>query len=312
VALDRISTNVAMKNATSDFLRAQMRQSEAQVQVSTGKRANDLKGFSRDATTLTAARTVRARVDAFLDNSRSLVGRLDSQNLALDRTRQVAENARGSIASSVAAGQAGTLMIELNSWFGQAAQSLNSKHDGTYLFAGGRVDVTPVPVTSLSDLAALPGVADAFENDESPPVSRLDETTTAVSGFLADDVGAEFFGILRDIQIYHEGPNGPLTGQLTEAQSDFLESKLPLLNAAHDQLIARTAENGLIQRRIEDAVSSQTARSLTLEGFIASVSDVDMAEALTRLEQAQLGLQAAAYAINALKSSSLLELLKPS
>ena len=309
--MDRVSTSFAMKMATSDFLRAQITQVEAQKHVSTGKRATDLLGFGRDATTLTAARTVQARVDAFIDNSHVLVGRLDTQNLSLDRFREVIDNARSTVGSAVAAGRADTMMIELNGWFGQSAQALNSKHEGSHIFAGGRIDTKPVEVETLASLAALPSVADAFENDDSVPTSRLDESTVAVSGFLASDVGTEFFGIMREIQEYHTGASGPLNGVLNPAQLAFLEEKLDELGAAHDRATVTAAENGLIQRRVADAVETQEARAVTLKGFIAGIADIDMAEALSRLQQAQVGLQASAYAINALKSSSLLELLEP-
>jgi flagellar hook-associated protein 3 FlgL len=309
--MDRVSTSFAMKAATAEFLRSQLRQVEAQRQVSTGKKATDLRGFGRDATTLTAARTVQARVDAFLENSKSLVTRLDTQNLALDRLRGVADSARAAVGTAISSGRADTLMIELNNWFGQAAQALNTTHDGNQLFSGGRIDVKAVQVGDLAGLAALPTVGDAFHNDRSAPSSRLDESTTAVSGFLADEVATEFFTILRDIQNYHAGPSGPLNGQLTDAQSTFLEGKLSALGKAHEGLINKTAENGLMQRRVDDAVEAQSRRASTLTGLIAGVSEVDMADALTRLEQAQMGLQAAAYAINALKSSSLLDLLEP-
>ena len=309
--MDRVSTSFAMKMATSDFLRAQIRQVEAQQHVATGKRATDLKGFGRDATTLTAARTVQARVNAFIDNSHVLVGRLETQNLSLDRFREVVDNVRGTVASSVAAGRADTMMIELNGWFGQAAQSLNTRHEGSHIFAGGRIDTRPVEVDDLAELAALPTIADAFHNDDSVPTSRLDESTIAVSGTLASDVGTEFFTIMRDIQEYHTGPNGPLNGTLNPTQMSFLQDKMAELALAHDNATGRAAANGLVQRRVEDAVETQEARAVTLKGFIAGVADVDMAEALSRLQQAQVGLQASAYAINALKSSSLLELLQP-
>ena len=309
--MDRVSTSFAMKMATSDFLRAQLRQVEAQTHVSTGKRATDLMGYGRDATTLTAARTVQARVNAFIDNSHVLVGRLDSQNLSLDRFRDVIDQTRASLGASVASGRGDTVMIELNGWLGQAAQALNNKHEGSHVFAGGRIDVQPVAVETLSDLAALPAVADAFQNDDSIPTSRLDESTVAVSGFLASDVGTEFFTIMREIQEFHTGPSGPLNGVLTPAQMTFLEEKLDELGTAHDNATVVAAENGLIQRRVSDAVETQEARAVTLKGFISGMADVDMAEALSRLQQAQVGLQASAYAINALKSSSLLELLEP-
>jgi flagellar hook-associated protein 3 FlgL len=308
--MDRVSTSFAMKMATSDFLRAQIRQVEAQQHVADGKRARDLKGFGRQATTLTAARTVQSRVEAFIDNSHALVGRLETQNLSLDRFREVIDNVRSTVASTVAAGRADTMMIELNGWFSQAAQALNTRHEGSHIFSGGRIDVRPVEVDELTELAALPTVAAAFQNDDSVPTSRLDEATVAVSGFLASEVGAEFFTIMREIQEYHTGPSGPLNTTLTGAQQAFLQDKLAELGVAHDKAAGRAAANGLIQRRVEDAVETQQGRAVTLKGFIANVTDVDMAEALSRLQQAQVGLQASAYAINALKSSSLLDLLK--
>ena len=309
--MDRVSTSFAMKMATSDFRRAQIRQVEAQQHVASGKRASDLKGFGRDATTLTAARTVQARVESFVDNSHLLTGRLETQNLSLDRFREIVDRTRSTVAGAVAAGRADTMMIELNGWFGQAAQALNTRHEGAFVFAGGRIDVRPVEVDELAELAALPAVGDAFQNDDSVPTSRLDEATIAVSGFLAGDVASEFFTIMREIQEYHAGPSGPLAGTLTPAQATFLQDKLSELATAHDNATGVAASNGLIQRRVEDAVKTQEARAVTLKGFIAGVADVDMAEALSRLQQAQVGLQASAYAINALKSSSLLELLQP-
>ena len=307
--MDRVSTSFAMKMATSDFLRAQIRQVEAQEHVASGKKASSLKGYGRDATTLTAARTIQARVETFIDNSHMLVGKLQSQNLALDRFREVIDNVRSTVASGVAAGRADTMMIELNGWVSQAAQALNTKHEGSQLFSGGRIDTRSVEPGTLAELAALPTVADAFANDDSIPTSRLDESTVAPSGFLASDVGTEFFTIMREIQEYHTGPSGPLNGTLTPAQATFLQDKLAEIGIAHDNATGKAAENGLIQRRVEDAVETQQARAVSLKGFIADVADVDMAEALSRLQQAQVGLQAAAYAINALKSSSLLQLL---
>jgi len=141
-------------------------------------------------------------------------------------------------------------------------------------------------------------------------VSRLDESTTAVSGFLADEVGEPLFTLMRDIQIYHAGPNGPLNGNLTPAQTAFLESKLADFSAAQQGLTVTAAENGLVQRRVEDAVKTQESRAVAMEGFISDVAEVDMAEAISRLQQAQAALQASAYTMNMLRSTTLLDLLK--
>ena len=314
MTIARVSTFTGYQNASSDLLRAQARQFEAQAQVSSGKRANDLKGFGPDADILTAARTVQSRVTTFIDNAKTLASRLETQDLALSRTAEVVGSAREAVASSIAAGRAPTLMKELDSWFASAAQTMNMKHDGRHLFAGTQVDNKPVTIDNLDALVALApaGPVDAvFVNDNSPPMSRLDESTTAVSGFLASNIGTEFFEILRDIKVYHDDPlTGPLTGPLQPAQEQFLRDQLVRLDGAHRGAIQVTAENGLLQNRVQDALEAQEARSVTLDGFLGEVTDVDMAEAATRLQAAQAALQASAFALQSMQKMSLLDLLR--
>lgn len=314
MTITRVSTYTGYQNASADLLRAQSRQFEAQGQVSTGRRASDLQGFGPDADILTAARTVQSRVNTFIDNAKTLTARLETQDLALTRTTEVIGSAREAVASAIASGRAPTLMKELDNWFSSAGQALNMKHDGRHLFGGTQVDTKPVMIDSLAELvAAVPaGPVDAvFLNDNSAPMSRLDESTTAVSGFLASDVGAEFFEILRDIKLYHDDPaTGPLDGPLSADKEAYLRTQLVRLDEANRNAIQVTSENGLLQNRVQDAMDAQQARSVTLEGFLGEVTDVDMAEAATRLTAAQAALQASAFALQSLQKMSLLDLLR--
>ena len=310
MTINRVGSYNALQSASFELLRAQSRQVQAQQEVATGKRASDLRGFGTQADVLTAAKTVQARVETFIENGKALSARLESQNLALERVSESVNGARQAVGSAISAGRGPTLMAELDSWLATAAQSLNMKHDGRYLFSGSNTDDVPVAIDNLDDLR-LQGVAAAFQNDAAPPKSRLDESTTAVSGFLADKVGTEFFTILRNIKDFHETVgSGPLDGPLNAAQETFLKQQLGLLEAAHGNTVEVTAQNGLLQNRVEGAMEAQQARSVTLEGFLGEITDVDMAEAFTRLEQAQTALQASAYALQSLQKMSLLDLLR--
>jgi flagellar hook-associated protein 3 FlgL len=310
MTINRVGSYNALQSASFELLRAQSRQVQAQQEVATGKKASDLRGFGTQADVLTAARTVQARVETFIDNGKALSARLESQNLALERVSESINGARQAVGSAISAGRGPTLMKELESWLASTSQSLNMKHDGRYMFSGSNTDDLPVSISNLADLQTL-GVAAAFHNDSAPPKSRLDESTTAISGFLADDVGTEFFTILRDIQVYHSTVGlGPLDGPLNAAQETFLRTQLGRLEAAHGESLEVTAQNGLLQNRVESAIQAQQARSVTLEGFLGEITDVDMAEAFTRLEQAQTALQASAYALQSLQKMSLLELLR--
>jgi len=311
MALTRVSTSFAFRSAGADLMRAQSRQVEAQNQVSNSKRAADLRGFGRTSETLIAARTVQARAQSFVEQHKMLDGELSAQDQALSRVADMADQSRQLILSAVSSERAETLTNTLNSAFAQAADALNWKHEGRYLFAGSQVDTPPVNVDDLDALVATtPG--DLFENDDVRTVSRLNESSTITTGFLASEVGTEFFDILKEIQVYHTtGPDGPLTGKLNENQLQFLKDRLAELDEAYDGLTGRVAQNGLLLQRVEDARDAQVKRVDMLTGFISEIAEVDVAEAYTRLTQAQLAVQASAQALRALQQTSLLNLLPP-
>jgi flagellar hook-associated protein 3 FlgL len=307
--MNRVSTAYAFKSGAADFLRAQGKQVEANQQISSGKRATDLQGFGRQSETLIAAKTVQARAAGFVDMHKLLNGRLEAQDLAIERVADAADQSRLLVLSAVSSGRAESLVKTLDSLFGQAVDALNWKHEGRHLFAGSQVDQEPVAVRTMAELAATPATGDAFTNDTIRTESRLNESTSLTTGFLADEVGTQLFEVLKSIQAYHEGPNGPLTGELTAAQSTFLEARLTEFGTAHERLLDRSAENGLLMQRVGDARTAQSKRVTSLSIFIAETSEIDVAEAYSRLQQAELAVSASAAALKSLKESSLLYLM---
>src|SRR3990167_1342263 len=195
--MNRVATGNNYSSVLNDLMRAQVRQAEANAQVSSGKTASDLKGFARQAETLLATRSIQTKVDGFLTQGKILTSRLESQNLSLSQTAEAATGARQPIAEAGAAGRGEALMSELSSWFSSATDSLNAKFGGRYLFAGGQADTQPVVTDSLADLTG-PAIATQFKNDGLKGVSRLDETATIQTGFLADELATGLFTAFRD------------------------------------------------------------------------------------------------------------------
>ncbi|MBX3481147.1 MAG: flagellin [Caulobacter sp.] len=311
--MTRIATSNSYSTVLADLMRAQVNQQQANEQVSSGKAANDLKGFARHADTLLAARTVQSRVEGFLEQGKALSARLQTQDLALNQTADAAQGARQAIAEALAAGRGDNLMTAMSSWFGSATEALNTKEGGRFLFSGGQVDIKPVTATRLSDLTAAPTATDmvdtVFVNDGLTPVSRLDESTTIQSGFLADQLGGDLFSAFRQVQAYVEA-NGDFTSPLTAAQSSFLEGVMSSFDAARTGLTEQAARNGLNQNRLDAATAQHESRQIMLKGVVSDVADVDVAEAITRLQQAQTALQASAQVFSTLRDSSLLNLLR--
>ena len=307
--MNRVATGNSYSSVLNDLMRSQVRQADANAQVSSGKVAADLKGYARHAETLLATRSIQTKVDGYLAQGKTLTSKLESQDLALNQTAEAAAGARQAVAEALATGRGDSLMSELSSWFSSASDSLNAKFGGRYLFAGGQVDTQPVTAGAMADLTSQPTVASFFKNDNLTPTNQLDESTTIQSGFLADQLGTGLFSAFRQVQDFVD-VNGAFTGQLTATQETFLQSMLDDFDAAGSSLTDATARNGLIQNRVGKTMDTQEARRSMLEGMVGGITDVDMAEAISRLQQAQTTVQASAQVFSSLSQSSLLNMLK--
>jgi flagellar hook-associated protein 3 FlgL len=306
--MDRVTTFSAYNSVIANLMASESRQNQAQIQVSSGKIGSDLKGFSDNAEALTATKTLMTRVDGYLQNAKSLQTRMDAQNLALNQVLDAGTQARQAIANAIATGKGDGLMIELNSYLGQAAAALNTQQNGRYVFAGGKVNTPPVAVQDITGLLSPPA-GGVFQNDQLTPTAQLDETTTLKTGQLASDVGGDLFNAISSVATFDQGAGGPLNGQLTQTQITFLTNALHDFDAANATVTTAVANNGLAQNRVDQAVTTQQDRQTTLQTMVGNMTDVDMAEAASRLSQAQVALQASARIFASLQSTSLLNYL---
>jgi flagellar hook-associated protein 3 FlgL len=305
--MTRVSTANSYSAVLANLMRAQQSQFDAQNQVTSEKKATDLRGFSQDAEALVAARTVSVRSDSFIKLSEALKGKLDSQDLSLNRAADATLEAKSAIGNAIASGNGTTLMQSLQIQFGAVLEGLNGQHEGEYLFSGSQTSTKPVQVADLAALGAVT-VASVFQNDSIVPVSRLDETTVVTTGFVADAIGTPALAAFKAIQDYVNA-NGTFGSTLTTAQSDFLTSQLTVFEAANRGLVDKAALNGSIHANVDNSIADQTSRKSAIDNAIVDISGVNMADAVTRLQRSQQAVQAAAQVFNTLRASSLLNYL---
>lgn len=307
--MTRVATYGNYQSALLDLMAAQTRAAEAQERVSTQKNATDLVGFGRQSETLTALKAAQSRIQGFMDTADAVSARLTTQDIALNQVVDGIAGIRSSVGNSLASDSAGSLMLELEGMFQSVRGGLNMRHQGGYLFSGAKTNVPPLDITNLSELEAAPDVASIFRNDTLKTASRVAEGTTLQTGFLADDVGTEVMEILRDIQIYHTGANGPLIGKLTETQKTFLTAQLSRLDQASTGAIDKTATTGALAKQVENLTISHQAQMGSLDELVSNRTDADMAKAVTDLQLSQVAIQASAQVINQLRQVSLLNFL---
>jgi flagellar hook-associated protein 3 FlgL len=307
--MTRVSTVQNYNIMTSNLMKAQVRQNDVGAQVSSQKVASDLKGYAKNAEMLTAMRGTQTRINGLIDQAKMVGNRLEMQDTGLGRVGAATQSAREAIANSLAAGSASTLMQQLTASFGEVVQGLNTKSNGLYVFSGAKTDTATTTATTMPDLTAAAATTDLFQNDQYVMTNRVDEQTSAKTGILGDAVGVDVFDAFKQVQAYVDA-NGPFTGNLTDTQVTFLKGLLPTFDNAYKGVIDAQGKNGVTQKRFESAQKDLSNQADTLTSMVGGITDVDMADAATRLQAAQLAVQASAQVFSSLQQSSLLNVLK--
>lgn len=304
----RISTGQMWGNALSNLMQAQVRKDEANNQLSTQKVATDFAGYGRGAEIIAAYQSSLERITAYSQVAQSVSDRLASQNIALERASDGIATGKDGIMDAIASKSLDGLTTVLQSSYMAFADGLNYKHQGAYLFGGGNEGEAPLAATSLNDLAGTPA-ADVFKNGSVKKTSKIDATTTLQTGMLASDIGTEGATLFRDLKAFIDA-NAPMQGAMTDAQQATLQGFATRMNTAYTKMVDHTALNGTFQNRVENTLKSLEGQESSLNNLISNKTDINMAEAYTKLEQADLTVQAASQVVANLKSVSLLDLLR--
>ena len=102
----------------------------------------------------------------------------------------------------------------------------------------------------------------------------------------------------------------PRTGAAQRAQqTSDINSALVNIDQALDRLIARQSESGTRMQALERQKDVNENIALQVEENLGSITDLDYAEAISRFQQQQLGLQAAQQAFAKVQGLSLFNYL---
>lgn len=287
----------------------QQRVFEGQRQVTTGKIADDFAGLAGFTNTSLGARSFSSRTESYEATIKTIRGKMDAYDVQLngilDSARELEDFVRIAIGQSTTEG----MDVMISQTYSFISNSLNTSIGGSYIFAGSKTGVIPVQETGFANMVALPAVSDVFANSQDKFVGRIADGVEMEFGVLASDVGQDLFAILKEIEVFHTGGSGPLDGNLTPTQVDFLKAELLKIGDAISGMQQIQVTNGLGFKRLDVIESQHIDTGIFLEKFIADVEDVNMAEAITDLNKDQLALEASYRAISQLGNLSLLNFL---
>jgi flagellar hook-associated protein 3 FlgL len=309
MSIDRIGTA-----ATAQFMFAQIQKAELALdtsnrQVSTGKVSDTYTGYGDKTAMMEAARSAGARADANVDVAQQASTRLDLQDTQLSQLSELAEQVRQTLTKASAEQDATSLMTQMQGYFDQAVEILNSKDGSGYIYGGDNNQTPPVSVANLSDLAALPSVAQAFANGSVKSNVRVSGTQTVQVGMLASDLGTQLFSLFQQVAQFDAGAGGPFDAKTSAAQQGFLESTIQTAANAASDVNEQAAGNGVRYQMVQDSLSQLQATSTVYKGLVSNIEDVDIAQALAKLNQNQVALQASFQITSKLNQLSLLNYL---
>jgi flagellar hook-associated protein 3 FlgL len=312
MSVDRIPTAqqsayfLSQINKTSAALNKTNEQIASQVVSST------YSGFGDQAQVLTASISANARNDAYKAATDLATTQADMQDTHLTSLTTLVTQLKKAVSDAVANNDPTTLMGQVQNIFDQATAILNSKDaNGDYLYSGGRTDVAPVTVSSLSSLVALPSISGAFNNGTDKKSVQVADGQTVTFGITASDVGTGLMQALKDIAGFDAGPSGNLDGSasLSQAQNDFLTSQITSVGTVAVNLNTATAQNGYAYNQLQSASTQQDSMATLYTGFINNIQKTNMAEAATQLSLNQTALQAVLQVTSGLNQLTLLNYL---
>lgn len=287
----------------------QLKVFEGQRQISSGKKHDDYQGLAGQTNTVLGSRAFQARVESYQQSIDTIRGKLDANDVQLTGMIDAMESLKETVQSTLANNQAEGFSELLDQTFNFIANGLNTNFDGTYLFSGAETGTIPVNVTELSDLAALPAVSDAFDNASVAFEARIADGVDLEFGILANDIGEDVFQEMLDLYNLDQGVNGPFEGELSNTQFSLLQGQIASLESAIDGLRQIQVKNGLAFERLEVVDEQHADTVVFLETFVADIEDVDIAEAVTKLNNDQVALEASYRAVGSLSQLSLLRFL---
>ena len=284
----------------SHIQRLQTRVQDVNIQISSGKVAQQYSEFPTKAGQLLSLERTQTRTDQYQKNINLALGRLDmvesNFNTLVDQSTYIV----GQLANAVSAGNWNVLELTqmAEGYLEEVSSLLNAEHQDRYLFAGSKADSPPVDLTTMRMEAAFdvadPTVAGTTFSINVPGVGTITEGPfTATDGNdLAAQVSASVPGDLTAQWV--DGATPP-AGQLivTDAQGRAIESAQ--LNGSSATVTARyfNGDNEPTTVRADDAFSLEygfTADAAGLEKLVRGLTYVRDAgtTGLTQAEQKSL------------------------
>ncbi|MCL7751551.1 hypothetical protein LV475_08085 [Guyparkeria hydrothermalis] len=282
----RVSTSLIFQQGLQSLQRQQSEMIRAQTDIATGVK---LRTADRDPVAFGQASQLtnqQARVDQFLRSNDMATGKIEAQETRLaastdilQRVRDIAIRANNAVNDGVSRGALADELAELRS---ALAEQTNAKDErGEYVFSGVRANQIPY------DPAGQDQLNTATQNTGAVELRVGESDSVTVSRVATDIFNTSPTSGRSALQVIDELEAAVRAGD--DTQYEALQTDV---DAVLDQVITAQGQMGNDLKKLERLRDDQNAWSLSNKESISKLRDTDLAEAITRLNQNYLTLQA--------------------
>jgi len=294
----RIATTTLSNTALQQIQNLTGRLAKFQTQVSTGQRVSQAEDDPAAVGRIVDLQAQQQQLAQYQQNASQALNISQASSSALtgikslsDRASEIATLGSSTESDSAAAAYA----TETNQLLEQAVQSANTSLSGTHLFGGTATDAAPFQVTrdATGNITAVSYAGSAT----TAAVPLSDSTSISPYSDAGTNQGlADFMNHLVSLR-----------DSLTANDTAGVATAATGLQTTENTIINGISEAGAIQSRIQVNQDQMQTSATNLEKLVSNDRDVDMSQAIVRLNQAQVAYQAALQSTTTIMSKSLLD-----
>ncbi len=310
----RVTANTFSQSLVNHLGSLAVRQQRLQSQAATGQR---IRLPEDDPVALRRVIDLQAEFGAVGQYSRNIAreqekakatySNINSIKTISDRAREIATLADGLKSPE----EMRSYAVEVTSLIKQAAQVMNARHNGDYIFGGTRTDIPPMDLEM--DANGLVTAVTYQGNTDSSPVEIAEGVTLSAQVIGENNSGSGSRGLITDSRSGADFFNHLIALQnhlLGNDVASIASTDRAALAQDEDNILYHISNNGAIQSRLEAAAAVTSERSISVEGQVSREVDADLAQTLVKLGQVQTAYQAALQSGGTILNLSLLDYLR--
>lgn len=297
----RVTDSASSARQVRQLSTARQRISTAQEQLASGKRINRPSDDPVGADAVMRLRTTQATLEKFKNNAASIKESLQVGDDALNQYQEIMDRARSLLTRAatdpVIIDGREPIAIELDSITTRLQQLVNTQSGDYYVFGGARIAAPPFDNNGVLNATVTTEIAIQVE-----PEGTLVATGVTAESFVSDATGT-IVDALKAASAAIRGTGDPVADRATILTTlDRMNEFSNLSNAARTKIGER-------MNHLDEVTERLTQFNLSVEETAQRIENVDLAEAIVKLNETNTALDAILQSSSKFGRRSLLDFL---